>query len=124
MLQDDVSEPMCPVLTGVPLDHMTRSVRSGEVIGRNRGARTNGPRCFDSATVFLEPRDASRTAQPHSAPLVVATFECLVLVGISFPHSYDRRTLRRRRLFVTTLTELSAIAALAMIGLSVKPVTG
>src|SRR5437762_2922201 len=59
MLQDDVSEPMCPILTGVPLDHMTRSVRSGDVIGRNRGAITNGPRCFDSATVFLEPRDAA-----------------------------------------------------------------
>ena len=38
--------------------------------------------------------------------------------------SQGRRTLRSRRLFVTTLTELSAIAALAMIGLSIRPVTG
>src|SRR3954470_7053138 len=38
--------------------------------------------------------------------------------------SQDRRAVRRRRLLVTTLTELSAIAALAMIGLSVSPVNG
>ena len=35
-----------------------------------------------------------------------------------------RRARRSRKLFVTTLTELIAIAALAMIGLSIKPVTG
>jgi hypothetical protein len=36
----------------------------------------------------------------------------------------ESRTERSRKLFVTTLIELSAIAALAMIGLSIKPVTG
>jgi len=35
-----------------------------------------------------------------------------------------RRARRSRKLFVTTLTELIAIAALAMIGLSIRPVTG
>jgi hypothetical protein len=35
-----------------------------------------------------------------------------------------RRARRSRKLFVTTLTELKAIAALAMIGLSINPVTG
>ena len=35
-----------------------------------------------------------------------------------------RRARRSRKLFVTTLTELRAIAALAMIGLSISPVTG
>jgi hypothetical protein len=35
-----------------------------------------------------------------------------------------RRARRSRKLFVTTLTELIAIAALATIGLSIRPVTG
>ncbi len=34
------------------------------------------------------------------------------------------RTLRSRRLFITTLTELKAIAALARMGLSIRPVNG
>ncbi len=40
------------------------------------------------------------------------------------PVSYATRARRSLRLFVTTLTELSAIAALAMIGLSITPVNG
>ena len=34
------------------------------------------------------------------------------------------RTLRSRRLFITTLTELKAMAALARTGLSINPVKG
>lgn len=34
------------------------------------------------------------------------------------------RTLRSRRLFITTLTELKAMAALARTGLSISPVKG
>ena len=55
--------------------------------------------------------DTDRFSAPHSRGHLISSGQA-------------RRARRSRKLFVTTLTELRAIAALAMIGLSINPVTG
>jgi hypothetical protein len=72
------------------------------------------------------PLDAAQTVQVSRFRFGIDTdrFSAFDSRGHLISSGQARRARRSRKLFVTTLTELKAIAALAMIGLSINPVTG
>ncbi len=123
---------MLPADTGVagyPAPAMAAAMAAGvDAPGSNRTlarplARSMSTECTPGSWLA-----AARTRVAHARQVIPETLKTVeageVLVDMEHSLCQATRNTRSRRLLVTTLTELTAMAALARIGLSSRPKAG